>query len=119
MTTPAVIRRFTPGTDAYGNPTRTQSYTDTHIKCWIAPTGSDEDRENRNQVTFEYTVFVSGNHDIRHHDQLIADISVYDDGSGDGFSETLTVEVVGAPKIYRRPNGQVNHVQLDCRRVEG
>ena len=126
MTTPAVIRRFNKTSDAYGNEVRSSNYTDTDIRCWVSPASvgvDSEDRLNRDQVVFEYTVSVYGNPDIRHHDQLIVDESVYLDstGSGDntGFSDTLILEVVGAPMLYRNRQGRVNHVQLTCRRVEG
>lgn len=123
MTIPAVIRRFGVALDAYGNQTR-GSHTDVAVSCRITPVSagaSSEDREDRDQVTWLYKVFVSGNPDIRHHDQIIVDVDVYQDpvGSGDQQFQQLTLEVVGAPMLRFDRQGRVHHVEATCRRVEG
>lgn len=131
MATPAVIRRHQFGTDAYGNQNRSNTFTDIDVKCRITPQsagGDTEDRDNRNQVTFLYTVFLAGNPDLRHHDQLVVDVTVYQDGTGSGsgsgddqfgFTDTLTLEVVGAPMLRFDRHGNVHHIEATCRRVEG
>lgn len=112
MTTQATVRRFTIGADKYGNDTRGTSFTDTSVRCWIHDHSGDEERENREQVEHIYKVFVDGNPDVGHRDQLL----LGETGSGD---TPLTLEIVGDPFRRRDRRGAVHHLELIARKVEG
>lgn len=123
LTTGAWVRRFKTETDVYGNQVRGLT-VDTPIQCRITPVSagaSSEDREDRDQVTWLYKVFMMGGTDVRHDDQIIVDVDVYQrgDGSGDTTFQQLILEVVGAPMLRFDRQGQVHHIEATCRRVEG
>jgi hypothetical protein len=123
LTTSAWVRRFRTVIDDYGNQVR-GSTVDTPVQCRITPVSvgaSSEDREDRDQVTWLYKVFVSGDTDVRHDDQIIVEVDVYQrsDGSGDTVFQDLVLEVVGAPMLRFDRQGRVHHIEVTCRRVEG
>jgi len=123
LTISAWIRRFNTATDIYGNQTRGTT-VDTPAMIRITPVSagaSSEDREDRDQVTWLYKVFLAGTADIRHDDQIVVDVDVYDSaaGSGDPQYKDLLLEVVGAPMLRFDRQGRVHHIEATCRRVEG
>lgn len=105
MTTQATVRRFDVGTDSYGNTVRTGEVTDTEILCWVSPNDSDEEQANRDQVERLFKIFIDGEADVTHRDQIITD--------------GLTLEVMGAPFKYRDRRGVVHHLEAIGRIVEG
>lgn len=120
MNIPAVVRRFVETEDQYGNAVRSQTYTDSTVKCWVSPAppraGEDEDRANRDQATFMYRVFLPATVDVSHKDQVrVADNPF----AGSGDDQELVLEVIGAPYAFRSRNGRLHHYEAFCRHVEG
>ncbi len=105
QTMAATIRRFEQGTDAYGNQVRTGETTETPVRCWVNPSSTNEDRDGREQVEQLFKLFIDGDEDVRHQDQIVVD--------------GLTLEVVGNPFRFRDRRGTVHHLEAIGRIVEG
>jgi hypothetical protein len=117
MTTPAVIRRFIPDVDEYGNEIRDAQFEDTPIKCWVAPQKAgiySEDTFNRNQSVGAYTVFIRGDHNLNFDDQIIIG-----EPEGSGSDPSMILEILGPPNKFPDRRGRVSHIQADCREYRG